>query len=227
MRYLFNLNTTFGHRVLLRSLIRKCTEVSDNHMTPEIKLHLITPSCSLWHSNIDKCIFVDPYWGFYWAGGQALSRYILDNKKIFKGKNVIDIGSGSGACAIAAACCEDVTVIANDIDPVACEVISMNSRLNNVKIHLNNENLLLSSGLTKVDIILIGDLFYDSEFGEVLFQWLLKCRKNYIKILIGDPGRYVLDNTKKKQLSLVKEYSLSENIILENCGFSSAYVWQM
>lgn len=47
----------------------------------------------------------------------VISRYILDNKKLFKGKNVIDIGSGSGACAIAAACCEDVTVIANDIDP--------------------------------------------------------------------------------------------------------------
>ncbi|CAH1394175.1 unnamed protein product [Nezara viridula] len=153
--------------------------------------------------------------------------YILDNKKLFKGKNVIDIGSGSGACAIAAACCDDVTVIANDIDPVACEVISMNSRLNNVKIHINNQNLLLSSLLMKVDVILIGDLFYDSEFGDILFQWLLKCRKNAISIFIGDPGRYVLDYNKKKQLSLVKEYSLSDNAILENCGFSSAYVWQM
>lgn len=103
----------------------------------------------------------------------------------------------------------------------------MNSRLNNVKIHLNNENLLLSSLLLKVDVILIGDLFYDSEFGDILFQWLLKCKKNDIRIYIGDPGRYVLDNNKKKQLSLVKENTLSDDAILENCGFSSAYVWQM
>ena len=50
------------------------TEISTEHLTPEIKLHLITPNCPLWKSRGDECPVPDPFWAFYWPGGQALSR---------------------------------------------------------------------------------------------------------------------------------------------------------
>ena len=57
------------------SLIRSHTDVSVDHMTPEIRLHLITEGCDLWRAGEDQAVFHDPYWAFYWPGGQALTRY--------------------------------------------------------------------------------------------------------------------------------------------------------
>ena len=48
--------------------------MTTHHLTPEIKLNLITPECQLWNStNADKP-FKDPFWAFYWPGGQVISR---------------------------------------------------------------------------------------------------------------------------------------------------------
>lgn len=55
-------------------------------LVPEIKLHLITPQCSLWRSPPEDCPVSDPYWAFFWPGGQALCRYLLDNPWICKNK---------------------------------------------------------------------------------------------------------------------------------------------
>jgi len=57
--------------------ILNATVVCTNHLTPEIKLHLITEQCKLWHLPADQCQFDDPFWAFYWPGGQAISRYIV------------------------------------------------------------------------------------------------------------------------------------------------------
>lgn len=54
--------------------IKNATVVCTNHLTPEIKLHLITEECQLWHSPANECQFNDPFWAFYWPGGQAISR---------------------------------------------------------------------------------------------------------------------------------------------------------
>jgi len=54
--------------------IKNTTVICTNHLTPEIKLHLITEQCKLWHLPIDQCLFNDPFWAFYWPGGQAISR---------------------------------------------------------------------------------------------------------------------------------------------------------
>lgn len=50
------------------------TELSCEHLTPELKLHLITPACRLWTSPPSQSPFLDPFWAFYWPGGQAVSR---------------------------------------------------------------------------------------------------------------------------------------------------------
>lgn len=86
-------------------------------MTPEIRLRLLTPECPLWTSQPDECPFGDPYWAFYWPGGQALTRFILDHPEVVRGKSVLDFGTGCGASAIAAQLSGAKRVTANDIDP--------------------------------------------------------------------------------------------------------------
>ena len=60
----------------IEQLISQNTEVSRDHMTPEISLHLITRNCRLWHEKGDDSPFVDPFWAFYWPGGQVLTRFV-------------------------------------------------------------------------------------------------------------------------------------------------------
>ena len=63
---------------------------------------------------------LDPaFWAFAWAGGLALARYLLDHPETVRGRHVIDIASGSGLVAIAAAKAGAATVTAYDIDPDA------------------------------------------------------------------------------------------------------------
>ena len=44
-----------------------------------------------------------PFWAFAWAGGQALARYVLDAPDLVRGREVLDLATGSGLVAIAAA----------------------------------------------------------------------------------------------------------------------------
>lgn len=65
---------TCSEQQLYAAKIKNSTIVCTNHLTPEIKLHLITEKCKLWHLPADQCEFNDPFWAFYWPGGQAISR---------------------------------------------------------------------------------------------------------------------------------------------------------
>lgn len=106
--------------------ILEATEVSRSHMTPELRLFLLTPNCSLYHApfadDAKKTILRDPFWSIYWPGGQALTRFILDEreKRFASWKNeeisVLDVGAGCGASAIAAKIVGARRVVANDID---------------------------------------------------------------------------------------------------------------
>ena len=99
--------------------IQRNTVVSRDHLTPGLPLHLITKDCEIYHrphSEQTKVFPLDPFWGFYWPGGQAVSRFIEENPKVVRGKIILDIGSGCGASAIAAVKAGAKRSIANDID---------------------------------------------------------------------------------------------------------------
>lgn len=58
-----------------RQSIVSNTVITRQHLTPEIALRLITEECEIFHKPPDDRIFEnDPFWGFYWPGGQALTR---------------------------------------------------------------------------------------------------------------------------------------------------------
>lgn len=91
------------------------TKISTDHMTPELKLRLITTECPLWTQQPDNCPYPDPYWAFYWPGGQSLARFIFDQRPVVD-EVCLDFGSGCGAVGIAAAMTGAKKVVFNDID---------------------------------------------------------------------------------------------------------------
>lgn len=198
------------------------TEVTRSKLTPEVALHLITPSTTLWNEPLENVPFKDPFWAFYWPGGQGLTRFILDNPCVVSGHSVLDLGSGCGACAIAAAKSEAKFVIANDIDPVAVCAITLNCQLNNIKVTVNSEQMIGSQEVVS-KCLLVGDMFYDENFADMLIKWLLQLRKLGTNIFVGDPGRLSFMKYKKYFLHSA-EYPLEHDL---SPGFSSVSVWEM
>ena len=63
-------------------LIESYTDISQKHLTPELKLRLITQECQAWNQPVEQNSIHplgEPFWAFYWPGGQALARYYNDN----------------------------------------------------------------------------------------------------------------------------------------------------
>merc|ERR1712021_17132 len=107
----------------------KVTELTRSHMTPEFRLHLVTPKCEFYHSQPHHFPFTDPYWAFYWPGGQALTRFILDSTDVFG--RTLDFGCGCGSTSLAILKRDQhATVVSADIDPVAVDVTRINGENN-------------------------------------------------------------------------------------------------
>ncbi|NWO96542.1 50S ribosomal protein L11 methyltransferase, partial [Escherichia coli] len=78
--------------------------------------------------------FGSPYWAYYWLGGLALARFVLDRPETVAGKRVLDLGTGSGLVAIAAAKAGAASVLAADIDPYAMVAVPLNAAANGVAV---------------------------------------------------------------------------------------------
>ncbi|XP_065368490.1 electron transfer flavoprotein beta subunit lysine methyltransferase-like [Calliphora vicina] len=211
--------------------ILKETKISREHLTPEIPLYLITPECRLFHEpqlDVENRIFEnDPFWAFYWPGGQAISKFVLENPEMVKDKSVLDVGSGCGATSIAAIMKNAKYAVANDIDDAAGYAALLNAKLNKInmeKLQTSSDNLIGCD--VSEDIIFIGDLFYDEEIAEILLPWLHKCSNEGKLIFIGDPGRHGLTENRLNFMKKLATYELTENCCIENRGFKNVNVWR-
>src|SRR5579871_1955065 len=127
------------------AFIRANTAIATPPLVPEIRLHLASEVTPLWHAteaSLAQSQLPPPYWAFAWAGGQALARYVLDNPDIVRGGRVLDIGSGSGLVALAAARAGAASVLAADIDPFACAAIALNAAANGAEIAVTPDDVI-------------------------------------------------------------------------------------
>lgn len=212
-----------------QEIIARETEIVKNQLVPELKLHLITPNCRLFHSKFDDSFpfSSEPFFAFFWPGGISISRYIFDNQQLVRNKSVLDFGSGSGAIAIAAKMCGAKRAIANDIDEVASIAANLNAKLNHVAIDTESKNLINDPSTLNYDIIFLGDVFYDEDFAALILPWLKTLISNHKKVIIGDPGRHALKNKFDLNLKLLSRYELPENVCIENHGFQFTNVWEL
>ena len=178
------------------------THITHPSLTPEISLNLLNPESKLGQmteADLETSPFGNPYWAVAWSGSQAIARFILDNPNQVAGRRVLDFASGSALSAIAAARCGADHVIANDIDPI-CEFASqLNADLNRVSLSFSSINLL-AMPLPHVDVILAGDVCYEEPLATQVMNWLERAVENGIRVLLGDPGRTFLPQSKQRVL---------------------------
>lgn len=130
------------------------------------------PSLSLWllkdtlgaeplaPETINALMDAPPYWSFCWASGQVLAQQILARPERVAGKVVLDVGSGSGVVAIAAARAGAARVLACDLDPVARTAIALNAQQNDVVLEIIAD---MQDALPAAEVITAADILYDRD----------------------------------------------------------------
>lgn len=174
-----------------RELIVANTEVVVPALVPEIPLRLTTSRCPLWsmgEKELANSAFPEPYWAFAWAGGQGLARYLLDNPEVVEGKRVLDVATGSGLVAIAAAKGGARRVVANDIDSFCEAAVVLNGALNGVVLEFDGRDLL-GSPPGDFDVVVAGDICYEAGLSARVIRWLSTLAAAGVRVLVGDPGR--------------------------------------
>jgi predicted nicotinamide N-methyase len=196
-----------GSDLDLQQFIRANLPVVPVPAIPEIRLHKAGPASGLRRlAELDERGFGSAYWAYYWGGGLALARHILDRPEIVAGRRVLDLGAGSGIVGIAAAKACASEVIAAEIDPYAIAAIRLNAAANGVTI-----SAMLADPTDgpppPVDIVAVGDLFYERGLAERVTAFLDRCLTAGVDVLIGDPWRAFLP---RSRLHVIAEYSVSE-----------------
>jgi predicted nicotinamide N-methyase len=172
---------------------------------------------------LEKSGLPPPFWAFAWAGGQALSRYILDHPDVVRGKRVLDFGSGSGLIAIAAMKAGARSVLAADIDPFAVASIGLNAEVNGVSVVATADDLVGAAN-PGWDVILIGDMCYERPLAERIEIWVHSLVDGGATAYIGDPGRTYLP---KQGLEKVISYAVRTTRELEDTDVRNTSVWRV
>ncbi len=207
------------------AFIRANTRAGDVPGLP-IRIHqadALTPIWEATEKDLAEANIAPPFWAFPWAGGQALARYVLDHPETVRGRRVIDLASGSGLVAIAAAMSGASQVIANDIDPMCEAAIAVNADLNGVSIGYLGGNLL-EGGLPDADIILAADVFYEQTPARLFLAFLRRAHEAGVRVLAGDPGRTYFP---RDAFQLVAEYDVETSTEIENKPVKQARVWTL
>jgi predicted nicotinamide N-methyase len=207
------------------AFIRAQTVIVAPPLVPEIRLHLATEITPIWEATeatLAQMNLPPPYWAFAWAGGQALTRFLLDHPDWVKGKRVLDFAAGSGLSAIGAAKAGAASVQAAEIDDYAIEAIALNARINDVMIELVRDNLLGAE--PRWDVVLAGDVCYERPMAERVIAWFRTLAGRGVAILMGDPGRAYLPRSGLVELA---RYQVPTSLELEDRSMRETIVWRL
>jgi predicted nicotinamide N-methyase len=206
--------------------IQRNTAILAPPLVPEIRLYLATQMTPIWHATeetLARGAVPPPYWAFAWAGGQALARYLLDHPETVRGREVLDIGSGSGIVAIAAAKAGASRVVAAEIDHFAAAAIALNTALNDVTVRIETRDLL-DRAAAGWGVALAGDICYEEPMSSRAMTLLRRIAARGRLALLGDPGRSYLP---RSGLIERARYTVSTSREIEDRDEREGVVWQV
>jgi predicted nicotinamide N-methyase len=211
------------------AFIRANTRLQAVPNAPEIVLHLADEAVPLWQKTeeeLGRMGLPPPFWAFAWAGGQALARFVLDNPAEVAGRRVLDLASGSGLVAIAAAKAGGGPVVATEVDDFAVAAIALNAAANDAYVDVEKRDVLgdMVGAAPRYDTILVGDLFYERDLAARTLEFLRRHATAGSRVLIGDPGRTYLP---KDALAQLAEYRVPVTRELEDAEIKRACVWTL
>jgi predicted nicotinamide N-methyase len=167
------------------------TRLAPVPFVPEVMLHQADEPIALWErTEAGGAEQPPPFWAFAWAGGQALARHVLDAPELVEGRSVLDLATGSGLVAVAAARAGARPVTANDIDPLSLAATRSNAAANGVEVRIVEGDLLDSDD--RYAVVLAGDVFYSREMAGRVLPFLRRAAGRGALVLVGDPGRAYL-----------------------------------
>jgi predicted nicotinamide N-methyase len=185
-----------------RAFILEHTTAPAAPIVPEITLRTGGLSMPLWEAAAladARPAVPPPYWAWAWAGGQALTRHVLDHHELVRGRRVADIGCGGGIVAIAAALAGAARVIAIDVEIFAIEACRLNAEANGVTLELEEADPIATDA--GWDVVLVGDLWYEPELAARMAPWLRGLVARGALVLTGDPGRAHLPDSGLEELA--------------------------
>ena len=207
-------------------IIRSGTTLRAVPLVPEIRLYQASEPMSLWQHTeraTGRTGLDPPFWAFAWAGGQALARYLLDHPEKAAGRQVIDIASGSGLVAIAAARAGAAVVTAYDIDPLAASAIALNADVNGAGIRAVCADVLAAdAAFPDADLVLVADAFYERELAAQVLRFLDRARARGCAVLAGDFGRAYLP---RARLTPLAGYDVPGLGALEDRDIKHTTIW--
>jgi predicted nicotinamide N-methyase len=189
---------------------------------PEVRLRVADDVVALWEAMEEAggAGTDPPFWAAAWPGGQALARLVLDRPALVAGRSVLDLGSGSGLVAVAAAMAGAEVVVASEVDPYGRTAVAVNAALNGVgPVRVVGD--LLGGEPPAADVVLAGDVCYDREMSERVLPFLAAARARGAEVLVGDPGRPYLP---ADRLEAVSVHDVPET---EGEGLRRTTVWRL
>ncbi len=193
--------------------IQANTVLSAPSLVPELLLYLASDVIPFWQATerwLAEENVAAPFWAFAWPGGQALARYLLDNPAHAAGRRVLDVATGSGIAALAAARAGAAQVDANDISAMALSATVLNARANGLAVTPLAGDIVGMPG--RWDLIMAGDICYEAPMTRALLPWLRRLAAT-ADVWIADPGRAYLP---KDGLEAFAEYDVPTNVELED-----------
>jgi predicted nicotinamide N-methyase len=195
---------------------------------PEITLATAEQPWELWDASGRDA---PPFWAFPWGGGQGLARYVLDNPELVAGRRVLDVASGSGLVAIAAAKSRALTVTATDIDPDALDAIRENAAANGVAIDVAVLDLGIKDATTDAtkeaggaQVVLAADVFYQREFAALALSFLKTAARHGAEVVCADPGRAFVP---AGSLEPIASYEVPVLTAIENVPVKTVTVYRL
>lgn len=175
------------------ALVRSATAQAVVPFVPEIRLATAAEPYGLWDKTARDA---PPFWAFPWAGGQGLARHVLDHPGLVRGRRVLDVASGSGLVAIAAAKAGAASVTAADIDEFALAAIGVNAAANGVSAVVAARLFDFAVGWSDMadeaggaDVVLAADVFYQRDLAVLALAFLTRAARSGADVLVADPGR--------------------------------------
>jgi predicted nicotinamide N-methyase len=208
-------------------IIRTSTQLGPVALVPEIRLYQAGDPISVWHRTelaTGRTGLDPPFWAFAWAGGQALARYLLDHPETIKDRRVIDIASGSGLVAIAAAKAGAAAVTAYDVDPLAATAITVNAGANGAAVLAVRADILDEDDPPSpdIDVMLVADAFYERNLAGRVTRFLERGHARGADVLVGDFGRAYLP---RDRLTPLATYDVPGLSVLEDSDIKRTTIW--
>ncbi|MCR9141127.1 MAG: methyltransferase domain-containing protein [bacterium] len=209
----------------LAEYMRDFAALAPDLLAPELQAYNTRRLNDLWKMSCERADAMTPlpFWGIVWPGSRALARYILDHPDEFRGLRTLDVATGSGLAAVAAAKV-GATVTGIDLDPMGPKLAERTAQANDVAARcewLVGDVLKLSDDfLNGFDVLIAGDVFYEEQFASDALQLVRRSLAFNQRNLLADPGRTHRPQANDKNadgldISIVAEYRVPVYVDIE------------